>query len=270
MSLPITKQILHHWQNNVMDLPLSLTDIKAQKIGLGILSLTSFVSGAIVASGIIPLSFLIAIPLYAAGGALLWYAYSLTDYEDPKALRSICEEAKKLPLKDLVAKHSWENLFQFQLLNPEDFSRSFIAYANYASFKDLCQMYIEVKKYISSRQPQSTYTLPSLNKWEEKFKEETKHLSLTTIVKEYPIEELKNLFTQEKFVQLEKIYQAKNALEISEQFLKQFASLGPIKQKSLGPYKEFLQTQYEQFRTEAINQKRLLQEADMIYNASTS
>lgn len=187
------------------------TDVKVQKIRLYALSGAALVGAGIVACTITPVSLAslaAAIPLTLASGALLWYASSLVDYEDPKELLAIREQALKTPLSDLIKKHSLEKIFSHAILDSEAFETSYKAHANNFSFSGIVSLYKKTKETLDSVKPSHSFTIPSPALWKEAFLQETKDLNCKQIVSAYPISDLKSfdMLTPQQLSILEKTH----------------------------------------------------------------
>lgn len=113
------------------------TDAKVKKLGLYAFSMLAFagslVTGAAAFTGGLPL-LLTAIPLAGLSAGLAWCAAKLIDYDDPVVLARLRGEVYGLPLSEIVAKHGWNKLFEYALLDTAGFEAAYCAHVDALNF----------------------------------------------------------------------------------------------------------------------------------------
>lgn len=183
-------------QSALLSLTDNMTDTKVNKIGLYTLSFLSGTAGMLIAGGLLPASItalIAAVPLYSLAGAFFWYSNSLIDYNCPKALEYIRQEAQKQTLPQIIEKHGWEKLFSYEILSPEEFKIAYSVYVERLSFNEMIQTYEraeEAKDLIQKTEAPSPFHIPSPMNWKAKFKEETESLKCEDIVSKYSVEKI--------------------------------------------------------------------------------
>lgn len=220
-----------HWENRNVD----LTKTKVKQVFLNILGIYSLISSYIYTGSILPTSFsalACSLPLTALSAALFMYSFSLKDYDDQSCLSEIKKNCRHLTLKEIAKIHSWNNIFQYQLVDQEKLSSGFLELIEDLSFKDALKMYkhvlqISLKNGMKAKKP--SLEIPSPKIWREKFFQEIANQDIESILANYNQKELKllEIISQEqaeilesaKEIILKKNSQKKANLEISEGIL---------------------------------------------------
>ena len=176
------------------------TSARAQKIGYSALSAiamsgATFAAALGFATGALPMA-LIALPLAGISAGLARTAYLLIDYDDPATLARLRSEVWGQPLPEIVAKHGWDKLFGYGLIDAELFGYSFVAQAETLSFADLLRYYHEAASALAQAPRKNRfaameeYAVPSPALWKGKFERETEGLRTDAIYMAYPGDDL--------------------------------------------------------------------------------
>jgi hypothetical protein len=131
------------------------------------------------------------IPLAAVAAAAAIYSRSLIDYEDPRILASLREDAAHMDLQQVVKKHGWMRLFRYSLLDAPHFQSAYCAYANMLLFTDILALYHAAcsgRKEAGVRGDR--FVVPKPVEWKNKFDCETQSLSCLKIIDRYAIKDL--------------------------------------------------------------------------------
>ncbi len=185
--------------------------VKAQKAGLCALSaLTMAGAAAAVCLVSAPLVFTAA-SLAFASVSFAGIAYRLIDYDDQVVLARLREEVWQAPLPEILAKHGWEKLFGYALLDAQNFERAYKDHVETISFPELLKFFHEAEAGLLhaprlnnfSKMQEYAILPPSL--WKEKFELETKEMRCDAILTSYPLEDLKtfSLITEAQQAALE-------------------------------------------------------------------
>jgi len=135
------------------------------------------------------------IPLVLLAFYFGWKGARIYDYTDPMELRLIQEEALHKPLLDLASRHSWKNLFLYQILSPPAFSYAFKQNAKNIDITGLVLMRKKAGEGLDAANLESgskilKYSIPGLRRYRTRFHEETRSLPCVEILKKYPIDDL--------------------------------------------------------------------------------
>lgn len=197
MEIPIEySEIQQQHEVQVQPKPvLSLTEVKTQKIGLGILAFISIAIGYLaLVIGTAP-SLLLAIPTIIFGGLLIWKIVRMKDYGDDKELQKYQDQAAHQPLELTVKEHGWEKMFQYGIPAQNDFNRLLEdtikqrTFSNDSIFTDYENLDLIRKNLIAEGKPVKLEILhPSA--FRETFLNEVKDKTLSQIFDEYDIEKL--------------------------------------------------------------------------------
>ena len=132
-----------------------------------------------------------AIPLAIVAVATAIYSRSLIDYEDPKILAFLRNEAIHMVLPQLVEKHGWMKIFRYFLLDSSHFQTAYRAYANTISFTQILGLY---RSACSGKSEAglgvNRYAIPAPIEWKGKFEQETRLLSCLKIIDSYDVRDL--------------------------------------------------------------------------------
>ncbi|HSW72382.1 MAG TPA: hypothetical protein VLG44_03105 [Chlamydiales bacterium] len=136
------------------------------------------------------------IPLVLLAFYFGWQGARIYDYSDPIELSLIQEEALHKPLLDLASRHSWKNLFLYQILSPPAFSYAFRQNAENIDITGLVLMRkkagegLDAANIAAGMGQLLKYSIPGLKRYRERFHQETKSLPCVEILKKYPIDDL--------------------------------------------------------------------------------
>lgn len=181
---------------SLTDLKVEMTTTKIEQITLIGFAIYMGLSGKALAGGLIPTTFIqwsYAVPFHTASLASLLFAATLVDYDSPEILEKVRKKALKMPLKDVVDKHGWKNLFIHQILSPAQFQQAFKNLASTLTFKELFQFTKEAMMELSLAKSSSNGThfqIPDLAEWIDTFHQETSNLELSEILGEYSLVDL--------------------------------------------------------------------------------
>ncbi|HSX13853.1 MAG TPA: hypothetical protein VLE96_05480 [Chlamydiales bacterium] len=169
------------------------TDAKVQKTWLGVSALLTL-SGAIACSTIgfekSPWWSIPAISLFIATGAILWHATSIIDYDNPEQLAVVRAEATKMPLMKVVEKHGWNRLFQYGILDKDQFEVAYRIFCNDLPLNNIIQNYRLIHDKIQNAKFEKLYSLPSPSEWKDKLEEETEGYSFSKILDHFHLKDL--------------------------------------------------------------------------------
>ncbi len=164
------------------------TDVKVKQAWLYSLSAIATV-GAVAMSSVALVG--AAIPLAAVAVASAIYSRSLIDYEDPKILAFLRNEAIHMVLPQVVEKHGWMKLFRYSLLDSIHFQAAYRAYANTIPFTQILALYRSACSGRSeARADVNRYAIPAPIEWKGKFEQETRLLSCLKIIDSYDVRDL--------------------------------------------------------------------------------
>jgi len=164
------------------------TDVKVKQAWLYSLSAIATV-GAVAMSRVALVG--AAIPLAAVAVATAIYSRFLIDYEDPKILAFLRNEAIHMVLPRVVEKHGWMKLFRYSLLDPIQLQAAYRTYANTIPFTQIIDLYRNAcSGRNEARADVNRYAIPAPIEWKGKFKQETRLLSCLKIIDSYDVRDL--------------------------------------------------------------------------------
>ncbi|MES2272717.1 MAG: hypothetical protein V4487_00795 [Chlamydiota bacterium] len=181
------------------------TDGKVKRVWLGVLAAITLIGTTVftVFAFTATLWFLApAIPLFLATGAIIWYASSLIDYQNPKELATVRSFAANMPLDAVVKKHGWENLFKYALLSPKQFETSYSAHVQALSVNQMIAYFeevsLELKSAIQKSAPGSIGSIGSIlafqvtepKIWKQKLQDEVHGLNFRLLTENYRLGDL--------------------------------------------------------------------------------
>ena len=138
----------------------------------------SLAAGSAVAACLVTANPPIAILLGLVTIGFSGHAYSLIDYEDPKIVNSLREEAPSLSFAGLIKKHGWEKLFQYAILDSKVFDLAYRNHANSLTFSEILDLDKEARKELHKAMRhfliyQPHFEIPSPANWRYCFFKET-------------------------------------------------------------------------------------------------
>lgn len=197
------KAIEYHKQDQVQHKPvqhqptpiLNFTDVKTQKIGLGILGIISISIGYLaLVVGTAP-SLLLAIPTIALGGLLIWKVIRTKDYTDSNELQKYRDQAVYQPLELIIKEHGWEKMLQYGIPAQADFNRlcadtvklhSFASDSIFTDYENLMQ----IRENLIAQGKPVQLEIPHPSCFKDRFLSEVKDKTLCQIFEQYDIEKL--------------------------------------------------------------------------------
>lgn len=190
--------IAYHNQDRVQQQPtpiLTNTDVKTQKIALGILAIISLSIGYLaLVVGTAP-SLLLAIPTIALGGLLIWKIVRMKDYTDPNEIQKYRNQAAYQPLELTVKEHGWEKMLQFGIPAQADFNRLCVenvkhrSFANGSIFTDYENL-VQIRDTLIAEGKGVQLEIPHPSNLKDRFLSEVKGKTLCQIFDHYDIEKL--------------------------------------------------------------------------------
>jgi len=177
----------------------SWTEVKTKRAwalaGAGLCLVGAVVSGILTFS--VSLWFLApAIPLLLASGGLVWYSCRLIDYDNPKELQKVRNQAAQMPLSKIVEKFKWDKLFSYSLLNPTQFETAYAHHVTPMKLMELISFYEMTCKHLNEaarKAPAGSmpeFRVPEPKVWKSKLTEETQGLNFRTVIANYPLQTL--------------------------------------------------------------------------------
>lgn len=197
------------------------TDTKITRIFLSAIAGYSLIGARAMAGGLFPttiVSFATASPFIVLSLAILWYATSLIDYQDMNTLQQVRKTCEKLPLSHILAKHGWENLFRFLLLDPKTLLTAYRTHATSLSFQEILDLYKESSNALCRVHTTTDYQIPHPSEWKQKFFQETKNATPEQILRDYSLSDLQSF----EIVSKEQIAILKAISETLQQEKKEF------------------------------------------------
>ncbi len=169
------------------------TDVKVKRVWSAAIAGVCFAAAAVCTGFAFSASLWLlapAIPLFLASGALVWYCYSSVDYENPKELSKVREQAVAMPLPEVIEKHGYEKLFQYSILSPEQFAASYSAYADTLDLNHLISYYEETSRNSKTARNAANFHIPEPKIWKEKLISETNGLNFGALQDRTPLQKL--------------------------------------------------------------------------------
>ncbi len=137
-----------------------------------------------------------AIPLLLAAGGLIWYACKLIDYDNPKELEKVRNQASQMSLSKIIEKFGWEKLFRYALLNPAQFEAAYSSHVAPMKLMDLLSFYETSCQRLANTAQKAPFGsmkefhVPEPRLWKSKLSEETQGLNFKPLVGNYPLQNL--------------------------------------------------------------------------------
>ncbi|MDN3506951.1 MAG: hypothetical protein P0S96_06950 [Simkaniaceae bacterium] len=160
----------------------STTDAKIRKISFAVFGALSLTAGYFLFTVGTPISTLLAIPLFIAGGIFLWQVTKIRDYEDPHTLAGYRQAAKTMTLAEIEYMHTRANMSKYEIPLKKDFSGIYRDAMHGKSFTDIMNTY---EAYKGSR-----FTVPTPKEFKAVFKKETARMSIFTVYSRFDIKKL--------------------------------------------------------------------------------
>lgn len=196
------------------DAHASLSEAKTRQIAIGFFALLSFTVGTIGFSVGAPIPLLLGLVSYISTGFLIWTIVKIRDYSDISEVRLYREEAKDKTLDEIVEKHGWTNMCQYEIPLANEFQKKFLRAIDKMTLKQTLEYYNEIWAVL--RNQQSKFELPQMQEiLKEKYQNETGQLSSCDILESYPIQDLydKGVITKEFQQAATRLRKAKATLE---------------------------------------------------------
>jgi|GEM_PF-3224218 len=162
--------------------PSTTTDAKIKKISLAIFGSLTLLVGHFLYSIGAPIPTLLAIPLFIAGGLMLWQLTKVKDYEDPATLQAYRMQAQSMSLSEIEYMHTRQNMLRYEIPAKSDFSRIYRAEMKSKTFAEI-NLYFEAYKT-------SKFNVPPPKEFKTTFERETKELTACEVFERYNIEKL--------------------------------------------------------------------------------
>lgn len=149
-------------------------------------------------TGAVPLlAGVVGIPLYILSYFLGKEALNMWDYDDPRELLTLRQQALESTLLTLTGRHGWQTFFRYAILSPANFTIAFHQQARNLDVNALILMHKRASEGLTlARQiaPQTNpaFVIPDLTPYQTKFHQEVRDQQLTCdqILHKYNIEDL--------------------------------------------------------------------------------
>lgn len=160
----------------------STTDAKIRKISFAIFGAMALIAGYFLCTIGAPIPTLLAIPLFIAGGVLLWQVTKIRDYEDPATLKSYQEAAKTMTLSEIEYMHTRANMSKYEIPLKSDFPRIYRESMKGKRFVEIMDTY---KAYKGLK-----FSVPPPKEFKAVFERETTSMNACIVFAKYNIEKL--------------------------------------------------------------------------------
>ncbi len=135
---------------------------------------------------------LLAIPALFLASYSFWQSTQIDDYEDEGQLTQLREEAQRMTLDQVAARHSWDLVFKHSILTPIQFSNHYRRQVQDKSINDIMNYYERVQRHAEPYVGSGTYsyTVPHPREHSQKWRPETRNFTFEQIITQYSLEKL--------------------------------------------------------------------------------
>ena len=165
---------------------ISLTEAKITQIALGFFAALTATVGMIAFSVGTGVSLFLAIPCFAASGAIVWIISTIHDYKDPASLREMRAKAAQQPLASIIREHGWEKMMKYQILEPKVFEEKYRVAMETKSISEIIPFYEEAIK-MKNLYGNKDFVIPPPSEFKIQFKKDIDKMAIGEVVKKYDI-----------------------------------------------------------------------------------
>jgi len=150
---------------------------------------------AVAASVLPPIGIVSGIGFAILGSGLVGWGASIIDYYNPEEVLGLRAKVQGERLERIVSDHSWNHIFEFSILLPDQVYSKFCQSARNLSMPRIINMYEDAQRAYTSVSDRGAneypYTLPHPTSWRWKFEEELSRSNASQFFQSYDLVKLK-------------------------------------------------------------------------------